>query len=136
MRPRNGFTLLEASVSLAVLSLVGLAALGAVQQDLDFARRARGGIEATALLEDRLEAVRLLESNDLELLPDSLVRGTFAPPFEAFRWTVHVDPVAHTPGLYDVVVEVTRDEKRRQITARLYRPSKAEGVSLDRSVAP
>lgn len=119
---RCGFTLLEATVSLAILSLVGLAALGAVQRDLDVASRSRIALESMALAEDRLEAVRLLTRNDLTSLPDSLVHGTFPPPLDAYRWTADVEPVNDAPGLHDVTVEVAWAGGNRRLRARLYRP--------------
>ena len=119
---RSGFTLLEAMVSLAILSLVGISALGAVGRDLDAATRARAALEAAALAEDRLEVVRMLDAAALAAPPDSVARGRFQPPFSAFGWRTEVDPVGDAPGLYDVRIEVLWENRARTLRARLYRP--------------
>lgn len=122
MRTREGFTLLEAVVSLAILSLVGVAALGAVGRDLDAAGRARTALESAALAEDRLEAMRLLDASDLASLPDSVARSRFPVPFDTYRWTANAEPVGDAPGLHDVTVTVLWEGGRRQLRARFYRP--------------
>lgn len=133
---RAGFTLLEAAVSLAILSLVGLAALGAVQRDLDAAVRSRTALESAALAEDRLEAVRLLDPDELEILPDSVAGGTFPPPLDGYRWTVEVVTVGDVPGLYDVTVEIAWAEGGRPLRARLYRPAPAAAVGSANVTTP
>lgn len=119
---RSGFTLLEAMVSLAILSLVGIAALGAVGRDLDAAGRARTALESAALAEDRLEVVRMLELVDLAAPPDSIARGRFAAPFAEYAWRTDVEPVADAPGLFDVRIDVLWGDGIRTLRARLYRP--------------
>ncbi len=128
---REGFTLLEAAVSLTILSLAGLAALGAVQRDLDAAVRSRTALETAALAEDRLELVRLLGNADLESLPDSIARGRFEPPLEGYGWVVDVVSVGDAPGLYDVVVTILWADGRRPLRARLFRPFSAQPATAE-----
>ncbi|MFW5947892.1 MAG: type II secretion system protein [Gemmatimonadota bacterium] len=128
---RDGFTLLEAAVSLAILSVVALAALGAVQRDLDAAVRFSAALESAALAEDRLEGVRLLDQADLESLPDSVARGRFPAPLDGYRWTVEVVPVGDAPGLYDIAIEIAWDDGRRPLHARLFRPVAAMPTGED-----
>lgn len=123
---RNGFTLLEAMVSLAILSMVGISALGAVGRDLDAAARGRTALEAAALAEDRLEGLRLLDVAELAALPDSVASGGFPAPLDAYGWRSDVEPVGDAPGLYDVHVEVAWDGGSRALRARLYRPPGVE----------
>ncbi|HUG39513.1 MAG TPA: type II secretion system protein [Longimicrobiales bacterium] len=118
---RNGFTLLEAMVALAILSLVGVAALGAVSRDLEAASRAQTALESSALAEDRLELIRLLDAGTLHVLPDSLARGRFPPPFDDYGWEAEVDPVFGRPGLYRVRVEVTWADGRRALAGFIHR---------------
>lgn len=123
---RDGFTLLEAMVSLAILSLVGVAALGAAGRDLDVATRARAALQAVALAEDRLEAVRILKWEDLAAPPDSIAQGQFAEPFARYSWRAVVEPVVQGGDLYDVTIEVQGDRASRSLSARIYRPPDRE----------
>ncbi|MEJ2218706.1 MAG: type II secretion system protein [Gemmatimonadota bacterium] len=118
---RGGFTLLEATVSLVILSLVGLAALGAVDRDLDAAIRSRTALESSALAADRLEAVRLVDAAGIASLPDSIAHGRFGPPFEAYSWNADARAVPGAPGLYDVRIEVTWTGGTRSLETWLYR---------------
>lgn len=122
MRARDGFTLLEAVISLAILGLVGLSALGAVGRDLDAAGRSRAALESAALAEDRLEAVRLLDHAELSALPDSVARGRFPPPLDEYQWAVDVETVGDAPGLFDATVVVSWESGEYPLRARLYRP--------------
>lgn len=120
--PGAGFTLLEAVVSLAILSVASIAALAAVSRDLEGAFRTRAALESAALAEDRLEAVRLLSTSDFAAPPDSVTRGHFAPPFEAYTWRTDIEPVLGIPGLYDVRIDVIWRRGQRPVETRIYRP--------------
>jgi prepilin-type N-terminal cleavage/methylation domain-containing protein len=117
----RGFTILEAVVALAIVGLAGVAALEAVGGELRAADHARGAYTVAALAQDRLVAVALLAAGDLNPLPDSVARGTFAPPFAAYRWTAAARPVMGERDLYDVSVDVTSDAGRLTVATRLYR---------------
>lgn len=118
----RGFSLLEAVIAMAVVSLAAVAALAALGAELRSARMARETLTAAALAEYRLQTVHLLSPDQLRLLPDSVERGEFAPPFEAFRWTVEVRPVAGVESLYQAEVGVTGPEGQSTLATRLYRP--------------
>ena len=102
----RGFVLLEAVVALLV---VGLAAAGALEL---FAAHARAAtrepalLAASALAQDRLAAVRLLDPEALRRLPDSVAQGQFASPFAAFRWHATAERARDEATLYDVRVEI------------------------------
>jgi prepilin-type N-terminal cleavage/methylation domain-containing protein len=119
---RRGFSLLEAVIAMAVVSLAAVAALAALGAELRSARMARETLTAAALAEYRLETVRLLPAEQLRLLPDSVEDGRFAPPFEDFGWTVEVRPVAGVESLYQADVAVTGPEGQSALSTRVYRP--------------
>lgn len=119
---RRGFTILEAVVALAIVGLAGVSALEAVGGELRAADRAAEAYVTSALAQDRLAAVGLLAPRDFARLPDSLARGTFAPPFAAYRWTATAQPVLGERELYEVTVSVAGDRGDYVITTRFYRP--------------
>lgn len=124
MRPPDGFTLLEATVALAIVSLIALSALGAVAPQTEAAHRARAALVAAALAYDRMEAVRLLPDIEVYRLPDSLAAGRFPPPFDRYGWSARTDPSATFPGLIAVRVDVTWEEGTYGLESRVYvRPS-------------
>jgi prepilin-type N-terminal cleavage/methylation domain-containing protein len=106
-RRRAGFTLLEAAIALLVL---GLAAAGTFAA-LGAGRRAETGAAqvgpAVALAEEPLAALVLASARELRALPDSLRRGRFASPYDAYAWTAEARPVAGETDLYDLAVTVT-----------------------------
>lgn len=119
---RRGFTLLEAVVAMAILSVTGVAALSAVAAELRTTTRAGAALEASALARDRLARLEILRGRDLAVLPDSLRAGTFAPPFERYRWSAAAREVPGLDGLYDVEVEVAWATGGRALATRVYRP--------------
>ena len=118
---RRGFTLLETVVALAIVTLTGVAALATLGTELRTAERAHRTLEVAALARDVLSRVHLLDDEGLHRLPDSLVAGQFAAPFQAYRWHTTTQPVRDDPGLFDVSVSVSWQEGTQQISTRLYR---------------
>lgn len=102
---RHGFLLLEAAVALLMIGLVAGGALELYAAETRAARREPARIVATALAQDRLAAVRLLDARQLGRLPDSLARGRFAPPFEGFRWRTSVRRTGES-DLYELHVAI------------------------------
>jgi type II secretory pathway pseudopilin PulG len=119
---QGGFTILEAVVALAIVGLAGVSALEAVGGELRAADRAAEAYAASALAQDRLAAVGLLAPRDFARLPDSLRRGTFAPPFDAYRWTATAQPVSGERELYEVTVSIAGGRTTYALTTRMYRP--------------
>lgn len=128
---RAGFTLIEAAVAVTIVGLAAVASLAAFGAELRAGDRARTALEVEALLEEQLSLTRLLPTQSLISLPDSLTRGEFLPPFERYAWSRSVRVVPGTPGLFDVTVRVrraadrsTEDDSRTgewSIATRLYR---------------
>jgi type II secretory pathway pseudopilin PulG len=104
---RGGFVLLEAVVALAIISLMAIAAMGAVSMQVRTADKAAVLLKAAALADERLATVRGLGYDDLVRMPDSIAAGTFLPPFEAYSWQAEVQPVEGEYDLFSVVVMVT-----------------------------
>src|SRR5690606_39090125 len=103
---RGGFVLLEAVVALAIIALVSIALLSATGAQLGAASKAKVQLVARALAEDRLNAIRLLDYDDLVSLPDSLEAGVFPPPFEDFSWTARVEAMEDEYDLFGAEVVV------------------------------
>lgn len=103
---RDGFTLLEAVVALAVVSLAAVAALTALSADLRTAHRARQTAEVTALAERRMELVRMTPAGDLQMLPDSARYGQMPEPFAGYSWEVKVAEVPGERELYRASVHI------------------------------
>lgn len=85
-RVRQGFALLEAVVALLVIGLATAGALELFSAHLRAAARQPALATAAALAQDRLAVVRLLPSEGMRRLADSLARGQFAAPFADYRW--------------------------------------------------
>ena len=121
-RAERGFTILEAVVALAIVGFAAVAAVEAVGSELRAVDRAGVAYTNAALAQDRLDAVKLLEVDQLNLLPDSVARGTFAGPFEAFHWTTVVSHTFGQHDMYDVAIAITSDRGDFAVQTRLYRP--------------
>jgi len=100
MARRQGFTLLEVLVSLAILAGVFLLAFRVVSGALAAQARAEREIQA-ALLGDRL--LREAAASFPEVQETS---GRFAPPDDAFAWKLVVRQAVH-PDAREVHVTVT-----------------------------
>jgi len=119
---RAGFVLLEAVVALVIISLVSLALLQARGQQIRVATQARELLTAQALAEDRLAALRLLDYENLERPPDSILAGAFPAPFEDFFWTTTVEVLEDEYDLFSVDVVVTGPAERFLLGTLVHRP--------------
>ena len=120
---KGGFTLLEAVFAMTVVGLAAVATLAALAGELRSARRAREALVATALAEQRMETMRLLNPDELRLLPDSVEKGAFPAPFAAYRWEAEAAVVPGETELYGVEVRVSGPEGEVRVGTRLYRPA-------------
>jgi hypothetical protein len=120
--PRRGFVLLEAVVALAILGVASIVLLQVRAQQIRVATQARELLTAQALAEDRLSALRLLDFVLLEDPPDSLLRGAFPPPFEAFSWMADVELIEDEYDLFGVEVVVEGPAERFPLRTLVHRP--------------
>ena len=122
MRDKRGFTLLEAAVAMTIVSIAGVAALGAFGAELRAANRARQTIPAASLATEKLAILDLVDAGPLRRLPDSLARGTFAKPLDGYSWSTTVKEVRDEPALLELTVRVVWAEGAYALTERRYRP--------------
>lgn len=119
---RRGFSLVEALVALTILSLAIVGGLAAFAGQLRAAASANTALVLEALAREKLSELVLLPAHAVSPLPDSLRKGRFAPPFEAYAWMRSVRPLLGRPDLYYAAVEVRGTESRFSLETRLYRP--------------
>jgi len=117
----NGFVLLEAVVALAIIGLFAIALLGAVGAQVRAADQGNVLLVQRALAEDRLMALRMLEYDALNELPDSLASGTFPEPFEDFSWTASAAPMDDEQDLFNASIVVSGNGYRLPLQALLHR---------------
>ncbi len=125
---RPGFTLLEAVVALAIVSITALGALAALAAELRTADRVQWMLPAAALAEDRLARITLLHESELRPLADSLKIGRFGPPFGDYAWSAVVRPNRNESSIYDVEVRVEWESGAYELRSRLYRPRRVEAA--------
>ena len=119
---RSGFVLLEAIAALMIVSITSVALLSMISAQLRARERAQWLVTADALARDRLVQLETLERADLELLPDSLRKGIFATPFEAYRWSSRAEQRLGMRDLFLVTVEVSWRDERQVLQTEFYRP--------------
>ncbi|MEP6999044.1 MAG: prepilin-type N-terminal cleavage/methylation domain-containing protein [bacterium] len=120
-RARIGFTLLEAIVALAIVSIVSIGVLAAQGTALRAESIANVRLPLAALAQDRMTTVDLFDGR-LENLPDTIADGSFAPPLAAAQWHVRAAPVRSARGLWTVTVVVRNGTDSVLLTSRRYRP--------------
>jgi type II secretion system protein I len=125
-KSRPGFTLLEVVTALAIMALVAVSALAAVGQQLNVAAHARDVARAEGLAAERLTLLRLLTSNEVQSLPDTVASGRFAYPNNAFSWHVASTPVLGETALNDVRIDVNWESGAYTLHTRLYAPPFAD----------
>jgi prepilin-type N-terminal cleavage/methylation domain-containing protein len=128
---RSGFTLLEASVALALIGAVAVAALAAFAAELRTTEAARRALPAAFLARQRLSALELAAVSTAiggSAIPDSVAHGQFAAPFEAYAWSATVVATHENPALYDATVDVTWDGGDFALRTRLYQPPRSAGT--------
>lgn len=127
MKPdRDGFSLVEALVALAVTGTLAVATLGTLRATLDATGRADAAAQRAALLEYCLGRLKLAPATALARLPDSLRELHLPEPYTpATCWTT-ARPVRGVRDLYDLTVQVTWDGGAATLATRVYRPPQEE----------
>lgn len=119
---RVGFTLLEATVALAIVGLVAVGALEAFAVEARVARRTRDAGPAAAVASERLARLALVDPAGLQPLPDSLARGVVRTGERTYAWEARAQRVAGTPHLFEFRVEVQWESGTFALASRVYRP--------------
>jgi type II secretory pathway pseudopilin PulG len=117
--------LLEAVVALAIIGIFAISLLAATGAQVRTSTKQETLLTARALAEDRLMAVRILDYEDLQKLPDSLKAGVFPEPFQEFSWTTTVAPVKDEYDLFDVQIKVSARGDDYQLRTLLHNPRPA-----------
>jgi type II secretory pathway pseudopilin PulG len=120
-RARKGITLFESVAALTIVGLVAISALEAVGAEMRTAERARRALEVEALATQRLDALELLNDQELQTIPDSVAAGKFDAPMDEYSWTIESKPVAEQPGVYDIVMAINWDNGTYPIRTKMYR---------------
>lgn len=103
---RPGFTLLEATVAMAIVSLVAIGAMAALSGSIRASTRAESYLPAPELAQERLAALELIDPARLEMLPDSLSHGRFPAPYQDYAWDATAKRVDGEPALVQISVDV------------------------------
>ena len=119
---RAGFTLLEATVALAIVAIVAVGALEAFAAEARVARRTRDAGPAVAVASERLARLALADPATLQPLPDSLTRGVVHTGERTYAWTARVQRVPGTPHLFEFRVGVQWESGTFALATRAYRP--------------
>lgn len=119
MNPETaGFSLLEAAIALTIVGLVAVSFLGTVSAQLDGVVRTEEAVHGATLARDVMSRVIASES---ATIPDSLVRGVFAPPFERFRWSAASQPDPDVSGLFELSVAVEWPTSSFELRSEVFR---------------
>lgn len=103
---RRGVSLFEAIAALAIVGATSVGALAVAGAGVRTAEQARRAHELQALVREQLARLELARDEELRLLPDSLAAGTFAPPFDDYRWEMAARPDARYNGLFRIELVV------------------------------
>lgn len=120
--PERGFSLLEAVIATSIVGLAAVGALEALGAELRTAERARHSVEAAALADHVLVRLRLLDTDKLEPLADSLRRGQLPSPFEDYRWEATLRSAPGKTAVYDLAVTIYWARGSFAEATRVYRP--------------
>ena len=120
-RPRRGITLMETVVSMTIVGITSLAALGAAGTSLRVAERSRRALEAEALATHRVALRDLLTEPERQTLPDSVATGRFDAPLGDYRWATTVSNRDEPAGAHDAVVRITWPNGEYDVHTVLYR---------------
>jgi type II secretory pathway pseudopilin PulG len=120
-RARRGITLFESVAALTIVGLVAISALEAVGAEMRTAERARRALEVEALATQRLDALELLNDQELQAIPDSIATGKFDAPMDEYSWTIESEPVSEQPGVYDVALAINWESGSYPIRTKMYR---------------
>lgn len=124
---RTGFTLLEATVALALVGVVAIGALEAFAAESRAAFRSRQLAPAVALASERLARLELLDAARLRALPESLRTGSVRDGVQEYAWRADVAPVPNEPDLYALTVDVRWAAGAYRVGARVFRAASVGG---------
>jgi type II secretory pathway pseudopilin PulG len=119
---RGGFVLMEAVIALAIIAVIAIALLGATAAQVRTADKGTLLLVAQSLAEERMATMRALGWAELNAVPDSLLAGTFPPPFDEYAWRTEVVRLTEEHELFSVGVEVTVAGEAFSMSTLLHEP--------------
>ena len=111
-RARQGFTLLEVMVALAIMAGVVLTVLGAVNYHLGIIANERDSTALTILARAKMAE---LEQEPIQAKSE----GSFAPAHPELKWQTELLPTK-LPVLQKLVVRVRRDGDKQEVALERY----------------
>jgi general secretion pathway protein I len=102
---KNGFTLLEVVVALAIIAMVLVTLLGTHLMSLNLAHKNQEQMRIAMLARQKLEEIRITPFDSLN--NDS---GDFSPEYPNFSWEISVEE-AEIDNLKNVKLTITSPEK-------------------------
>lgn len=121
IRARQGISLLEAVVAVAIVGMTAVGALESVGSGMRTAEKSKRAIEAEALASSRLEFMDLMTDRELQALPDSVESGKFLAPLDEYSWKTTSTPSEEQAGIYDVRITVSWTTGSYTLKTYLYR---------------
>ena len=106
MRGRQGFTLLEVMIALAIMTGVILTVISSFNYHLSVVNRDREETIAVILARAKLE--------DPDFKPGEEKKGTFAPDWPDISWKADSKPTDY-PGVNRLIFTVSWDAERRKV---------------------
>ncbi|MEX2028997.1 MAG: hypothetical protein WD963_00755, partial [Candidatus Paceibacterota bacterium] len=116
LQSRRGFMVVEILVAISIITVSILAAMAVTQKSLHVARQAFHTIQATFLLEEGAEAVRIFRDNGWSNISSLTVATNYYPTFSGGTWVL--SEVANTVETFTRTVDVAlvnRDDATRDI---------------------
>lgn len=117
---RQGLTLVESAVAMAVIGLVLTLALGAAAAETDSARRQTDMVRAAALAPDLLNRARLASGPEFAALVGG-VTGRLEPPLDRYAYEIRVEPVPAMRGLYETRLRMNWSGSSLEVRTRFRR---------------
>lgn len=117
---RNGFTLLEAVVALAIVAAVLIGALSAAGAQLRASAGAADAVVAASLAEDLIELSALRGPDGAARLVMREESGRFEPPLDDFAWSTRAIRLPEESGLAELQVEVSWPGGMVTVATRLW----------------
>lgn len=130
-RAEAGFTLVEALVALAILSLAVVAALETASRTLGTQAAAARHLEAVALADARLNALAALPADQLAGRVGSEA-GTVELDSRSYSWRSRLRRGEAAPELWTAAVRVSWEGGEFDLETTLYRPTRADRSEVRR----
>ena len=102
----RGLSLIESLMAMTIVSMMVLASMGVVSSQIRLTERSRHALEAEALASTRLDYMGLLTDAELQSLPDTVEKGKFDYPLDAYSWEAVSVPSSYQAGVYEIVLNI------------------------------